>query len=288
MRYHGLILLLIAGCSIAPAATVPSSGVSEQAKADFAASLSQIDATGQQHLAATKEQTAVLREIKTELEQIASRSESPKPEPAKEVISESPTEQSQPSATDRASTADDTASRPALWVFYAPFHCPPCERLKADIEAGKFSEFSVQVADDYQPSVYPAIRYKASDGNYRAVLGYSSATLPYLRQQLLGVAAPAMTSASTQASSSIGRLPGPRWNWEGDWSPSYDQAAQHLRDDHGIDPSGMSMDEMQVAHDNAHNGYASQPMRQSRRVVYTSRPTRYYSSGGCPGGMCPR
>jgi len=279
-----LILLALAGCTRLPAATVATPSTTEGERELFAASLSQIDATAKQHLTATQEQTAVLREIKAEIEAI-NKASAPSPEPTKEVVPESPTETGSESATDRASTADDHAERPVLWVFYAPFNYPPCDQLKADIEAGKFAEFDVRPGDDYTPSAYPAIRFQARDGSYKATIGYSSGTLTYLRQQLLGEPVQ-VGQPVVQASSGVMRMPGPRWNWEGDWSPSYDQAAQHLRNVHGIDPSGMSMEDMQAAHDNAHNGQRQYAM-PTRRVYY-SRPqtVRYRSS--CPGGMCPR
>lgn len=242
MRYT-ILLLFITGCA-AQAGFDPVPLAAD--KALFEDTLRRLDQTtaGLADVKqAVSENTALLKEVKALVE---------------------PVKAEEPVATDR----------PTIWVFYAPFNRPPCDRLKADIEAGKFDEFDVQDGTDYTPSQYPAIRYRAEDGTFRAILGYDSATLSYLRQRLITKT----YSDAVTTSAPVVRQPGPRWNWNGDWTPSYEDAARHLSEAHGIDPSGMSMVEMQAAHDNAHNGYSARPM-------YSSAPRSYRSS--CPGGRCP-
>jgi|GEM_PF-967154 hypothetical protein len=59
--------------------------------------------------------------------------------------------------------------------------------------------------------------------------------------------------ATEQAARTVERIGGPRWNVNGDWNPSIEAIERHLRDAHGIDPSGLSLDQSLTMHDNAHN-----------------------------------
>jgi glutaredoxin len=94
-----------------------------------------------------------------------------------------------------------------------------------------------------------------------------------------------------------------QWSYSGQGNPQ--ALAAHLRS-HGIDPTGMSYQDMINAHSHAHEGtwgsvqgrgYASNPAIRQRaflpsrpvaRVV--TAPFRLFgrASGGCPGGACPR
>jgi hypothetical protein len=55
------------------------------------------------------------------------------------------------------------------------------------------------------------------------------------------------------AAQEVGRIAGPRWNVNGNWSPSIDEVRAHLRNAHGIDPGGLGLQELLALHDNAHN-----------------------------------
>lgn len=59
--------------------------------------------------------------------------------------------------------------------------------------------------------------------------------------------------ASEQAAKTITRIAGPQWNVNGDWTPSADAIQSHLLTAHGIDPTGLSLEEMLTMHDNDHN-----------------------------------
>ncbi len=59
--------------------------------------------------------------------------------------------------------------------------------------------------------------------------------------------------ASEQATKTVARIAGPQWNVNGDWTPSVDAIQRHLLTAHGIDPAGLSLEEMLVMHDNHHN-----------------------------------
>ncbi len=94
------------------------------------------------------------------------------------------------------------------------------------------------------------------------------------------------SSASTSrrsSSASSGRSA--KWNVEGQWNYSTAFLAEHLAEVHGIDTRGMSRDQMQLAHDNAHNGV---PIMQSIGPIMCDGacPT-CPDCPSCPGGCCP-
>lgn len=114
-------------------------------------------------------QTAILAKldsIESKTQEIQSAVESQKVEPAPEVKVES---QGVP-----------------LYVSTIP-GCVPCQRLKEDLEAGKFDGFDVQFVDDPNVNLYPRIRYDDPDkpGNSAWMTGYDSRTIGFLKSRLL-------------------------------------------------------------------------------------------------------
>ena len=65
--------------------------------------------------------------------------------------------------------------------------------------------------------------------------------------------------AAQEAAKTVARIAGPRWNVNGDWTPSIEEIQNHLRDAHGIDPHGRDMEDLFTLHDNDHNrrGYSN-------------------------------
>jgi hypothetical protein len=65
--------------------------------------------------------------------------------------------------------------------------------------------------------------------------------------------------AAQEAAKTVSRIAGPRWNVNGDWTPTIEEIESHLRSAHGIDPSGRSMEDLLTLHDNDHNrrGYST-------------------------------
>jgi len=65
--------------------------------------------------------------------------------------------------------------------------------------------------------------------------------------------------AAQEAARTISRIAGPRWNVNGDWMPSVEEVQNHLRAAHGIDPSGLGLEDLLTLHDNDHNrrGYST-------------------------------
>lgn len=59
--------------------------------------------------------------------------------------------------------------------------------------------------------------------------------------------------AAEATAKAAARVGGPHWSVNGDWNPSVETVQQHLRTAHGIDPSGMGLEEMLAVHDSVHN-----------------------------------
>lgn len=275
-----LLTLLLSGCATAPAASL-THDTQQAARVEFAAALSQIDGTAREQLTAVKEQTSLLADIKTELQKLtqqeASGDDPTEPENGKAVIPESAGE------TGTTAKESDESGSPVLFISYAPptFVCPPCERLKADIAAGKFSDFDTKEATDWTPPKgYPAIRWQ-EDGKYKSITGYDANTLPFLKARLLGqrslvASQEILWNPEPVRQIAVQRMSGPTWTWPGD-------LATHLSTTHGVDVSGMLFSDLKATHDNLHNsqrGYAT--AIPTRRVQYVRRSGSY-----CPGGNCP-
>jgi hypothetical protein len=87
------------------------------------------------------------------------------------------------------------ASPPAvrLFVTHAPFHCPPCERLKRAITNGEFDGFEVVDGGDFSGlRSYPAIRFETptTATGWGVLYGYDSNTILTLRALTQGTSAP--------------------------------------------------------------------------------------------------
>ena len=269
-----LLTLFLAGCATAPAASL-TPDTQQAARVEFAAALSQIDGTAREQLTAAKEQTSLLADIKAELQKLNTEEAGDVPtvpENGKAVIPETTGE------TGTTVKDSNEAGSPVLYLSYAPFNCPPCDDLKADVAAGKFSDFTTEVATDWTPPRgYPAIRWQ-ENGKYKSITGYDKNTLPFLKPRLLGqrnlVASQEILPPVVQIT--VQRMAGPTWTWPGD-------LAQHVSTTHGVDVSGMSFSDLRATHDNIHNGQRGyQAAMPTRRVQYVRRSGSY-----CPGGNCP-
>ena len=65
--------------------------------------------------------------------------------------------------------------------------------------------------------------------------------------------------AAQEAAKTVSRITGPRWNVNGDWTPSVEELQHHLRDAHGMNPGSLGLEELLILHDNDHNrrGYTT-------------------------------
>lgn len=239
-------------------------------------SLASIDAQTQKTAKSLDEAAGVLKEIRDLLSEQKTR------EPADTALTSAEPRQETEKSGDPIQTAADTPEKPKLFVWYANFTCPPCDKLKEDIAAGKFADFEVipELKPGTEANGYPVIRWLKPDGLSKWVNGYSSGTLQSLKDEILNgnVTSATVSTPMRSVDVAIVRNPGPRWNWNRDWSPSTQQASNHLLRSHGIDASGMSMQQMTAIHDNAHNS--------GRNVAYASAPLRsvrvQVRSGSCP------
>ena len=103
--------------------------------------------------------------------------------------------------------------------------------------------------------------------NRRSAFGCLLAALKtaFLSSFVLGADQATETAGQAEAvAKTITRRAGPRWNVNGDWTPSLEAIQQHLLRAHGIDPSGFSLDEMLALHDNDHNRMGYRPGSRSR------------------------
>lgn len=93
------------------------------------------------------------------------------------------------------------------------------------------------------------------------------------------------------------RMHSSRWSVEGRWDYSTDFLAKHLAEEHGIAVAGYPREELQIIHDNIHNGFdamggGAQPVKESKAVVKVRRSSGLFGGrlfGGyrsCPTGGC--
>jgi len=59
--------------------------------------------------------------------------------------------------------------------------------------------------------------------------------------------------AAQEAAKTVSRIAGPRWNVNGDWTPTMEEIQSHLRSAHGIDPGNLGIEDLLTLHDNDHN-----------------------------------
>jgi hypothetical protein len=119
----------------------------------------------------------------------------------------------EPQEATRANPAQPTtpvASAPAvrLYVTHAPFHCPPCERLKRAVTNGEFDGFEVVDGDHFSGlRSYPAIRFETptTTTGWGVLYGYDNNTISTLRALTQGTSAP-VTGAifPVQAANQVG------------------------------------------------------------------------------------
>jgi len=230
-----------------------------------------------------RENTTALAEIKSQIEALKVESETPKVEEViKSAVETAPGKNANDSQPVTMIVAEPGAVR--LYVSCAD-NCPPCNRLKADVDAGKFSGFEVIYEADFDGlKSYPAIRFRepSSHTGWRVRYGYDAAQLQWLRDTLLPTTAFVTQSRNTKAVVSHGDLVsihnslhgGGNWTWPGD-------LASHLRATHGVDLNGFPASYATSGITSQRTNFRSTP----RRTTYSGR-TSYSSRGSCP--TCPR
>ena len=181
-----------------------------------------------------------------------------------------------------------------LTVYSLPGgQCPACVEMKRELSLVSWVRIVEQPAPQWVRS-YPTIVWQTDAGSRVKIVGWSRGDVRKLKRAVrkhnrkvarlfadtdtepadaFAVIPSSVPRQPVSVSRAVVRRPGPRWNYNGRWNVSRDYAANHLSSAHGIDPTGLTKQQIDVLHDNAHNGYKS-------RAAAVSRPAY------CP--TCPR
>lgn len=194
---------------------------------------------------AVAENSATLREIRQKISELNQTVESKIPYPQAAQTEPQTPEPPKPEETPASDRPDDHAPPDVVPVRSAgvplyvsiTFGCAPCERLKADHAAGKFDGFQVIYSTDWQPRVYPAIRYPtaASKTGWGVIYGYDGQ--PTIDRLKRFTSKTATTQSSVMSHSDMVAMHnelhgGGNWTWPGD-------LATHLQRDHGVQTDGV-------------------------------------------------
>lgn len=79
-----------------------------------------------------------------------------------------------------------------------------------------------------------------------------------------------LTLATQQAAGAVSRIAGPRWNVNGDWSPTMEEVQRHLRSAHGIEPGNLGIEDLLTLHDNDHNRRGYTPGHSHKKAAKSS------------------
>lgn len=287
MRYYLLLTAILTGCTPVP---IPESAELSGIKR----ALSAAGALAKQHdstHAQLQDQSEKLERIIEKLGEVKAEDE---PETPVEIEDEPP-----------AQPVDD---RPKLWITYADFNCPPCEKLKADIAAGKLAGFQILYDAEGKGlrNSRPAIRFESetSSTGYAVVYGYTDTILAWLKSKFLAPTVVTITpiegrilpdtTAVTQTRLTKpvashndlvaihNRLHGGgSWTWPGSTTESLQR---HLQTTHGVQINGTAANyrASPVTNQRYHLGTVSHRTTQNRWARNSSRGARTT----CP--TCPR
>ena len=231
-----------------------------------------------------RENTTALQEIKESIDTLEASLVNSEAANSQEVISESDTESSK-NANDshtRNTVVAEEDSVPLI-VTYADFHCPPCERLKADIEADKFAGFTVTVDNDWKPKSYPAIRYPwQTETGWAVEYGYDSGMADRLRAKLMPKKAQAVALSPMSQQEMIdlhnSLHGGGQWTWPGDLET-------HLRTTHGVNTGGAPVGAIFPNQSNNRVIRSRSPVRFVSWWPFGNRRSNFVSRSSCP--TCP-
>jgi hypothetical protein len=197
---RSILLIFVSGCCL-------GCGDSEELaslKSSLRITGEEVVAKQDESLVILKENTTALAAIKGQVESLASETREATDTLKASLISSNPNgKESDPASATEPQELEGKESQPAilaasppavrLFVSHAPFHCPPCERLKRAVEAGEFEGFEVEDSEDF-PGLrsYPAIRFETptTSTGWGVVYGYDSNTIPTLRALTQGTSAP--------------------------------------------------------------------------------------------------
>jgi hypothetical protein len=291
----GFSFMLIAGC-----ASTPAFEVSTVTPDQFTVTVETFSVKQDDTLAAVKENTTAIEKIVVKINSLEGAiADTRKTMEASLVVSDPNGKEvikSEDTSADKTANDSQTATwsvaesaEVPLFVTNAPFPCPPCERLKADYAAGKFAGFDVTFSDDWQPSSYPAIRYKSANSatGWAVVHGYDANTIDQLKR-LTGKKEIVVAAESTNSFMLHGDMVsihndlhgGGSWTWPGD-------LAEHLRQSHGVNVGGAAITGSIFPYrSNGEVAYQRNAVRFVSRGKSRSWRSNFVSRSSCP--TCPR
>ena len=187
MRY-ALLILMLAGCSEEPTAWQQALRITGE----------EVIAKQDESIVILEENTKALVSISATSQGIVSQNEQIidtlkiveakliVPKPQREEVIKSAVEPQEATRANLSQPIIPVASPPAvrLFITHAPFHCPPCERLKRAVTNGEFDGFEVVDGGDFSGlRSYPAIRFETptTATGWGVVYGYDNSTIPTLR-----------------------------------------------------------------------------------------------------------
>ena len=271
MRY-ALLALMLVGCAENPTAWQQAMRVTGE----------EVIVKQDETLSILKENTTALAAIKAKVDAI------PVVSPVANGKESDPESAIEPQGLERDSqiTPSITVSAPAvrLYVTYADFHCPPCERLREAVERGDFAGFEVIESEPFPgQKSYPATRYQNREGQWKVRYGYDAGLPQWIRNDVETtsrfVSQPVITNPVVPHGDLVSihnRLHGGgNWTWPGNLS-------EHLRTAHGVNTDGISSNHgtSQVANQRSSVRLVSRGSPRSWRTVYQTRKA-------CPAGGCP-
>ena len=136
-------------------------------------------------------------------------------------------------------------SQPIVYVYKAPFKCPPCDAaekaLKNKNNLELYFEFDRLPKLVYQPEAFPHFYWQTQDGKWANHSGWTTldSFMATYRQKIEVPKAKAMAREPELDQ----YYPG--WTWPG-------VLAQHLSSFHRINIAGMTQDQMEMTHDRIH------------------------------------
>lgn len=187
-----------------------------------------------------------------------------------------------PGCPHRTVSTSEVPKSPPLVVTVADRGCGPCDRWEREVvpalaakgwKAGK--DFVIRRVP-FGSATTPAFSYAGKAFSTAGYVG-RSAFLTALNTAMGRKPKPVTKAVVVPTAPVVPRDPRPgHWSYPGD-------IASHLRNTHGINPTGMTREQMLTAHDLARE----RGWRPSRAVSYAAPRRVYRSCPSCPGGRCP-
>ena len=198
MRWILIVAMLVGcdPCSCEPSEDIKaraaelSSGFKSQAAEHHSKTIAAIESTRQEIVSQNEQIIDTLKIVEAKLVV---------PQTQVEEVIQSAVEPQEATRANLSQPIIPVASPPAvrLFITHAPFHCPPCERLKRAVTNGEFDGFEVVDGGDFSGlRSYPAIRFETptTATGWGVLYGYDSNTILTLRALTQGTSAPPVGS----------------------------------------------------------------------------------------------